>query len=186
MLAFSSSVAADLKGRLLTPLPCFRMNALWACETSRLSSSSAPPSRGVSALDSKQKWSSFPASDQIEALGRRMDQLGVGWEGGGFGLDGGVHRHPFEIARPSRATRRFAGHAQRDFGHHAALSDWPRATTASIPLLNRIVRGTHSTATLRAQWMTSQVIAICWEGALTAGHDEQHLKKKDPPELERK
>jgi hypothetical protein len=43
------------------------------------------------------------ASQPIEALDRRMDELGVGREGNGLGLNGGVHRHPLEIARPQRA-----------------------------------------------------------------------------------
>jgi len=64
------------------------------------------------------------------------------------------------------------------FGLHAALANWLRATTASIPFLSRIVRGTHSIASLRAKWMTSQVLAIGWEGAVAPGRDEQHLTKK--------
>ena len=45
------------------------------------------------------------AGQPIEPLDRCMDQLGVGREGDGLGLNGGVHRHPLEIARPQRTSR---------------------------------------------------------------------------------
>src|SRR6201987_5639789 len=34
---------------------------------------------------------------------RRMHELGVGRKGDGLGLNGGVHHHPLQIARPQRA-----------------------------------------------------------------------------------
>jgi len=42
------------------------------------------------------------AGQAIEPLDRRMDELGVGREGDGLGLNGSVHRHPLEVARPQR------------------------------------------------------------------------------------
>src|SRR5215471_17903664 len=43
------------------------------------------------------------AGQPVEPPDRRMDQLGIGREGNGLGLHGGVHRHPLEIARAQRA-----------------------------------------------------------------------------------
>jgi hypothetical protein len=72
------------------------------------------------------------------------------------------------------------------FGHHAALANWPRATTGSIPFLPNRARHAFDSQLARANWMTSQVIAICWKGALAPRRDEQHLKKKYHLKIERK
>ena len=40
---------------------------------------------------------------RLQPLDRRMQQLGIGWEGEGLGLHGGVHRHPLQVARPQCA-----------------------------------------------------------------------------------
>lgn len=39
---------------------------------------------------------------KVKPVDRCMQQLGIGWEGDGLGLDGGVHRDPFEIACAQR------------------------------------------------------------------------------------
>jgi hypothetical protein len=42
------------------------------------------------------------AGQPVEPLDRRMQQLGIGREGDGLGLYGGVHRDPLEVARAQR------------------------------------------------------------------------------------
>ena len=105
-----------------------------------------------------------------------MDQLAVDRECGGFGLDGGVHCHPFEIARPSLAS--LARHPQvcRSCAKCFRSSRSPfelAAARLSIPFLEPD-RARHAidSQLARGQWMTSQVIATCWEGGLAAGYDD--------------
>jgi len=43
------------------------------------------------------------AGQPVEPLDRRMQQLGIGREGDGLGLYGGVHRDPLEVAQAQRA-----------------------------------------------------------------------------------
>jgi hypothetical protein len=43
------------------------------------------------------------AGQPVKPVDCCMQQLGIGWEGDGLGLHGGVHRDPFEIACAQRA-----------------------------------------------------------------------------------
>ena len=75
------------------------------------------------------------ASQAIEPPDRRMDELGVGREGDGLGLHGGVHRHPLEITRAQCSG--LARHPQAFGEQEFQLAAEPLAPMAEVGTLVR-------------------------------------------------
>ena len=118
---------ADLKGRLLTSLVLVQNERLLGVRKLRgFHHLSLLPAEGAPL--SNQEWSSFPASDQLEALDRRMDQL--------FGHHAALSKwlrstnacaqHAFDsqLARATRMTSQFmARSARRERWRHPRLKN---------------------------------------------------------------